>query len=164
MPPPDLVPGTLSDDAARSAGGVVELLDVLWERARESTPAPASASQLRLMYVVDRSGAMRMRALCARLATAPPSVTRMCDRLQAIGFLERLPCPDSGREVTLRLTPAGQAHMRHIREEREEMLHDAINGMSHADRRALAKGLAGLHARLTTTADERGGPGGVSAA
>lgn len=164
MTPPDLVPGTVSHDAARSVGDVVELLDVLWQRTRESAPAPASASQLRLMYVVDRAGALRMRALCERLATAPPSVTRMCDRLQAIGFLERLPCPDSGREVTLRLTAAGQAHIRRIREEREDMLHLAITSMSHADRRALAKGLAGLHTQLAVTADGHTGPGGVSAA
>ncbi|MFI6467943.1 MarR family winged helix-turn-helix transcriptional regulator [Streptomyces sp. NPDC050528] len=154
MSAPDSAPRRFSREATQSAGAIVELLDVMWARARESaTTAPASTTQLRLMYLVDREGGIRMRALCKLLATAPPSVSRLCDRLQAIGFLERLPCPDSGREVTLRLTPAGRTHLLRIREQRENMLHRAISAMPQAERRALAKGLAGLHTQLGATAD-----------
>jgi len=148
-------PGTFSREAARFASGITELLDVLRERAGESPAgAAASASQLRLMYIVDREGATRMRTLCKRLGTTPPAVSRQCDRLQAVGFLERLPSPDSGREVTLRLTPAGRTHLARVREQRENILHHAVDALSPADRRALAKGLAGLHDQLTTTADD----------
>lgn len=86
----------------RGGGRITELLDVLWESARNSTArvaAPGSTSQLRLMYLMDREGGIRMRTVCHLLAASPPSVSRMCDRLQAIGFIERMPCPDSGREV-----------------------------------------------------------------
>ncbi|MFB8104509.1 MULTISPECIES: MarR family winged helix-turn-helix transcriptional regulator [Streptomyces] len=141
---------------AASAGSITELLDVLWESARNATAreaAPGSTSQLRLMYVIDREGSVRMRTVCRLLAAAPPSVSRMCDRLQAIGFLERAPCPDSGREVMLRLTAEGQRHLRRIRERRDTMLHEAIAGMPPAERRALASGLAELESRLTATRD-----------
>ncbi|MEU6002817.1 MULTISPECIES: MarR family transcriptional regulator [unclassified Streptomyces] len=155
MPASESTSRRFSHEATRSASNIVELLDVMWEHARESTTtAPASTSQLRLMYLVDRDEGIRMRTLCKRLATAPPSVTRMCDRLQAIGFLERLPSPASGREVTLRLTPEGKVHLQRIREQREKTLHHAINALTPADRRALAKGLAGLHTQLTADADE----------
>ncbi|MDI5961263.1 MarR family winged helix-turn-helix transcriptional regulator [Streptomyces sp. SL13] len=165
MPAPDLVPGGFSHQATQSASGIIELLHVMGERARESAgTAPASASQLRLMYIVDRDEGIRMRTLCRRLGTAPPSVSRLCDRLQAIGFLERLPSPDSGREVTLRLTTAGRAHLERIREQRESVLQHAIDAMPPAERRALAIGLAGLHGQLSTTADDHGTPGTVSAA
>jgi DNA-binding MarR family transcriptional regulator len=157
MPAPDFASRDLSHEATRSAGDITELLDVMWERARQATAtatAPASTSQLRLMYLVDRAGpedGIRMRAACKQLGAAAPSVSRLCDRLQAIGFLERRPCPDSGREVVLRLTGAGRTHLRRIREQRETMLHQAIDAMPHGERHALAVGLAGLHSKLTAT-------------
>lgn len=159
MPAPDFAAHRVTHDAAQTANGIVELLDVMWESARETAnPAPASASQLRLMYVVERFEGIRMHALCKQLATTPPSVSRMCDRLQALGFLERLPCADSGREVALQLTSAGQSHLRRIREQRENMLHQAINAMPESDRRALSQGLAGLHLQLTHDTDARAEP------
>ncbi|WP_405776252.1 MarR family winged helix-turn-helix transcriptional regulator [Streptomyces sp. NBC_00859] len=165
MPTSNVSSGEFSREATQSASGIVELLDVMWEQARESTTtAPASTSQLRLMYLVDLDEGIRMRTLCKRLAAAPPSVSRLCDRLQAIGFLQRLPCPDSGREVVLRLTTEGKAHLRRIREERENMLHQAINALPRTDRRALARGLAALRTRLAVNTDEDSRPGVVSAA
>lgn len=165
MPAPDLPQGTFSREATRFAGSVTELLDVLWARAKESSAGTAtSASQLRLMYIVERAEAIRMRTLCRRLGTTPPSVSRQCDRLQAMGFLERLPSPDSGREITLRLTGAGTTHLRHVREQRENVLRHAIDAMPPAEQRALAKGLAGLHDQLTGAAAEPGRPDTASAA
>ncbi|WP_328491828.1 MarR family transcriptional regulator [Streptomyces sp. NBC_00414] len=163
----DFASRRFSREAARSAGGITELLDVMWEKARQATAtstAPASPSQLRLMYLVEAEEGVRMRVVCEQLGAAPPSVSRLCDRLQAIGFLERLPCPDSGREVVLRLTSAGRTHLRRIREQRETMLHQAIDAMPDAERRALAEGLAGLHARLTAADGEGGKPGSASVA
>ncbi|CAM5298173.1 MarR family transcriptional regulator [Streptomyces spiroverticillatus] len=158
----------LTDQAACSASTIAELLDVMWERAREATAgatAPMSTSQLRLMYVVDRQDGFRMRAVCHQLASSPPNVTRMCDRLQAVGFLERLPSPDSGREITLRLSPAGKSHLHRIRQQRESMLHEAITHMPAGERRALARGLASLATQLTTTdGDQPGIPAATSAA
>ncbi|MFF3485791.1 MarR family winged helix-turn-helix transcriptional regulator [Streptomyces sp. NPDC002701] len=170
MPPPDPASHDFSHEAARTAGGITELLDVMWERARQATAtatSPASLSQLRLMYLVDRADraeGLRMRTVCEQLGAAPPSVSRLCDRLQAIGFLERLPCPDSGREVVLRLTTAGRTHLQRIREQRETMLHHAIDAMPLTERRALAKGLAGLHAQLTTSTGAHRDAGSSSAA
>ncbi|MEV6565688.1 MarR family winged helix-turn-helix transcriptional regulator [Streptomyces kronopolitis] len=157
MTAPDPAPRETWHEATRSASSITELLDVMWEHARHSiteTTAPSSTSQLRLMYVVDSKGGMRMRTVCQRLASAPPTVTRMCDRLQAIGFLERLPCPDDGREVILHLTPTGKEHLQRIREQRDTMLHRAINSMSPTERRALATGLAGLQTQLNTAHDK----------
>ncbi|MFF3694061.1 MarR family winged helix-turn-helix transcriptional regulator [Streptomyces sp. NPDC002221] len=153
MTAPDATPSSLCTDATEAASTITELLDVLWERANAATApgtAPASASQLRLMYVVDGQDGIRMRTVCSVLGSSPPSVSRMCDRLQAIGYLERLPCPDSGREITLRLSPAGKRHLQRIRAQRETMLHEAIHHMPAAQRRALARGLTELATQLTS--------------
>ncbi|MFF3176934.1 MarR family winged helix-turn-helix transcriptional regulator [Streptomyces sp. NPDC057900] len=157
MTAPDAAPSRIWQEATDSASSIVELLDVMWDHARNATvgmTAPGSTSQLRLMYVVDREDGIRMRTVCQRLASAPPTVTRMCDRLQAIGFLERLPSPDNGREIVLCLTAAGKEHLQRIREQRDSMLHQAINNMSTIDRRALAAGLGGLRTQLDAAQGE----------
>ncbi|MFD3808505.1 MarR family winged helix-turn-helix transcriptional regulator [Streptomyces sp. NPDC058619] len=79
-----------------------------------------------------------MRALAQLLGAAGASMTRLCDRLEAAGFLRRHPCPGDGREVTLRLTPAGEKHLAEIRETRERRLALALGAMSADSRRALA--------------------------
>ncbi|MFD5932539.1 MarR family winged helix-turn-helix transcriptional regulator [Streptomyces sp. NPDC060333] len=153
MPVPATDAHSIGHDEARSVGDIVELLDVIWENARQGTAAaPASASQLRLMYLVDRRPGIRMRALADLLGAAAPSVTRLCDRLEALAFIERHPCPDSGREITLRLTPAGQAHLARIRESREQTLSQALASMTSDNRRALATGLAALNLGITAAA------------
>ncbi|MET9605971.1 MarR family transcriptional regulator [Streptomyces sp. NPDC006512] len=151
MPAPAPRPHSTGHDAARSVGDIVEFLDVIWENARQaSAAAPASASQLRLMYLVDRQPGIRMRTLSQLLGAAAPSVTRLCDRLEATGFLKRHPCPHSGRELTLRLTPAGETHLARIRETREQTLSHALDSMTSDSRRALSTGLAALYLGLTT--------------
>ena len=168
MTAPDAAPDGTCHEAIRSAGSITELLDVLWEHARNATDGgttPTSTSQLRLMYLADRANGIRMRTVCQLLASAPSTVTRMCDRLQAIGFLERLPCPGSGREIILRLTPAGTRHLLRIREQRDSALHRAISNMPSAERHALATGLAALRAELSTAhGDEDATPAAHSAA
>ncbi|MFD3542243.1 MarR family winged helix-turn-helix transcriptional regulator [Streptomyces sp. NPDC058662] len=150
MPAPAPGPRGIDNDAARSVNDIVELLDVVWENARQSAAVgAASPAQLRLMYLVDRQPGLRMRALAHLLGAAAPSVTRLCDRLEAIGFLTRHSCAHSGREVTLRLTPAGETHLAQIRENRARALAHAFEAMTSDGRRALATGLAALSVGLT---------------
>ncbi|MFD6425004.1 MarR family winged helix-turn-helix transcriptional regulator [Streptomyces sp. NPDC060198] len=138
-----------SHDVASAAGDIVELLDVLWERTRDRDwAAPASLAQLRLMYAVDRENGIRMRALGAVLNVSAPSLSRLCDRLQSVGFVERRPSPDSGREVTLNLTAEGHAHLAEVRRKRGEVLTGAIDRMPAGQRAELAQGLTGLRAAL----------------
>ncbi|WP_328552380.1 MarR family winged helix-turn-helix transcriptional regulator [Streptomyces sp. NBC_00358] len=140
--------------AARQVQGIVELLDILWEQARSQTPPPyIPASQLRVMCIVDREDGIRMRDLTQLLGAAPPSVSRLIDRLQALGFVERRACPDSRREVLLSITPAGHNQLARIRELRDQLLHQAIAAVPSPQRTALTEGLTSLqHALLSQPA------------
>ncbi|MET9361698.1 MarR family transcriptional regulator [Streptomyces sp. NPDC006632] len=150
MPHRDIDSQRTAREQAHAASEVVGLLDLLWQQARDTvTTTSVSTPQLRLMYLVERNDGIRMRALGKLLHTAPPSVSRLCDRLQMAGFLERLPSPDSRREVTLRLTAVGKRHLEQIRNEREATLALAIEAMPQEDRRALATGLAALQSAIT---------------
>ncbi|MCX5401281.1 MarR family winged helix-turn-helix transcriptional regulator [Streptomyces sp. NBC_00102] len=149
MPPEAEATPPGSHDVASAAGDIVELLDVLWERTRDrGWAAPASLAQLRLMYAVDRQDGIRMRVLGAVLNVSAPSLSRLCDRLQSAGFVERRPSPDSGREVTLSLTTEGHAHLAEVRRKRDEVLTGAIDSMPAVQRAELAQGLDGLRAAL----------------
>lgn len=136
-------------DAARQARSIAELFDVLWEQDRNEGPPPyIPVSQLRVMNIVDREDGIRMRALTRLLGAARPSVCRLVDRLQALGFVERRPCPDSRREVLLTLTGAGSRHLTRLRERREQLLLQALDTMPVPQRTAMTEGLARLQSAL----------------
>ncbi|MEU9098422.1 MarR family winged helix-turn-helix transcriptional regulator [Streptomyces sp. NPDC048361] len=157
MPHRDIDSQRAVHEQAHAASEVVGLLDLLWQQARDTvTTTSLSTPQLRLMYLVERNDGIRMRALGKLLHTAPPSVSRLCDRLQVAGFLERLPSPDSRREVTLRLTAGGKRHLEQIRNEREATLTLAIEAMPHEDAAPWPRGSP--HCRTPSRPPGRVGP------
>ncbi|MFE3518534.1 MarR family winged helix-turn-helix transcriptional regulator [Streptomyces sp. NPDC059166] len=135
-------PDHRSREAAREGSEFVELLEVLWEQGREAVPTgPVSPSQLRVLYTLDREEGINLRMLAEALGSASPSVSRLCDRLQATGLVERTPSPVSRRELELRLTSHGKAYLVDLRMRREEVLMSTIDAMPAKARRALLEGL-----------------------
>ncbi|MFB7406981.1 MULTISPECIES: MarR family winged helix-turn-helix transcriptional regulator [unclassified Streptomyces] len=144
--------------AAEAARELIELLEVLWERGRDMVSAtPVSASQLRVLYSLDREEGISLRTLGDLLGSAPPSVSRMCDRLEALGFVQRLPSPVSRRQLELHLTVQGKAYLLELRAQREQALLAVIADMSPRSRKALLRGLTGFHEAL-----EQRGPTGAA--
>ncbi|MER5897153.1 MarR family transcriptional regulator [Streptomyces sp. NPDC001876] len=122
---------------------VLELLENAWEQHRDIlSTAPVSAAQIRVMYLIEREPGINLSTLRRHLAVGAPSATRLCDRLQAAGFLRRTPRPEDRRETRLELTDAGTAHLREIRRRRERALRLAMSRMTPDTRDALATGLA----------------------
>ncbi|MDJ0380452.1 MarR family transcriptional regulator [Streptomyces sp. G-G2] len=131
--------------AAVEIGQVLELLEVAWERGRSMLDtAPLTAAQTRVLYIIEREPGLNLSSLGRRLSAAAPSVTRLCDRLQAVGFLHRSPHPHNGRETRLELTDAGTAHLRGVRLRREQALRRALSRMPTDAQHALASGLSAL--------------------
>jgi DNA-binding MarR family transcriptional regulator len=150
------------DAAARAAREVIELLEVLWNRGRDMTsPAPVSSSQLRVLYILERDQPINLRTLGEVLGSAPSSVSRMCDRLDALGFIERSPSSASRRELELRLSSRGDSYLKDLRERREAALLDVISAMPPAERAALATGLSSFRLAVADTA-QRAGAGGAA--
>ncbi|MEU4955081.1 MarR family winged helix-turn-helix transcriptional regulator [Streptomyces lavendulae] len=122
---------------------LIELLEVVWERGRDTASAPpVSSAQARVLFLVEANGRLNLRDLGRLLEAAPPSVTRLCDRLEAVGFLERHPGADDRREVLLRLTSSGRTYLERLRVRRQDALAEAMATMPEASRAALATGLA----------------------
>ncbi|MEU2080633.1 MarR family transcriptional regulator [Streptomyces albus] len=145
-----------SHEAAGTAGEVIELLEVLWEHGRDAvSTSPVSSSQLRVLYCLDRDEGMNLRTLGELLGSAPSSVSRLCDRLQALGFLERLPSPVSRRELELHLTHRGRKYLRDLRLRREEALTATLAAMPPRARSVLYEGLRAFRDATEDTAPVR---------
>ncbi|MFI9345782.1 MarR family transcriptional regulator [Streptomyces sp. NPDC052773] len=115
-----------------------ELLEVLWGRA---STAPASASQLRVLLMLEHHEGINLGTLADSLASTPPSTSRLCDRLQAAGFVDRVVGPTDRREVRLRLSTRGRAFLADLRARRQKELQAVLAHMPAAKRVALLEGL-----------------------
>ncbi|MFE0800623.1 MarR family transcriptional regulator [Streptomyces sp. NPDC058812] len=126
------------DEVARVTSTAAELLEVLWGRA---STAPASASQLRVLLILEHHEGINLRTLADSLASTPPSTSRLCDRLQATGFVDRIVSPSDRREVRLRLSDRGRAFLDDLRRRRQRELQAVLDVMPAAKRAALLEGL-----------------------
>ncbi|WP_128376185.1 MarR family transcriptional regulator [Streptomyces cavernae] len=115
-----------------------ELLEVLWGRA---STAPVSASQLRVLFILEHNDGVNLRTLADALGSTPPSTSRLCDRLQAVGFVDRRPGVVSRRELRLHLSRRGRAFLAELRARRERALQSVLEQMPTAQRSALLEGL-----------------------
>ncbi|SFJ38764.1 MarR family transcriptional regulator [Amycolatopsis regifaucium] len=130
-----------TETVAAAVAETAELLEIMFERAREASPRPLSTSQVRAVVALDHHDGLNLRALAELLGSTPPLVSRLCDRLEAVGFLERLPSSRSRRELMLRLSDRGKTYLRNLRDRRRESLQAALVKMSPEARAALATGL-----------------------
>jgi DNA-binding MarR family transcriptional regulator len=126
------------DIAARVTSTAAGLLEVLWGRVPN---AAASASQLRVLLILEHHEGINLRTLADFLASTPPSTSRLCDRLQAAGFVEREVSPANRREVRLHLNNRGRAILADLRARRQAALQAVLERMPAAKRDALVQGL-----------------------
>jgi DNA-binding MarR family transcriptional regulator len=126
------------DEVARVTTTAVELLEVVWGRA---STAPTSASQLRVLHILEHHDGINLRTLAESLASTPPSTSRLCDRLHAAGFVERVTSPADRREVRLHLSSRGRAFLADLRARRERELRRVLADMPAGKRVALLEGL-----------------------
>ncbi|MFE1442348.1 MarR family winged helix-turn-helix transcriptional regulator [Streptomyces sp. NPDC058739] len=139
----------------------VELLEVVWGRA---STAPTSASQLRVLHILEHHDGINLRTLAESLASTPPSTSRLCDRLVAAGFVERVVSAADRREVRLHLSSRGHTFLDDLRTRREQELHKVLADMPAGKRTALLEGLESFCATASTQIhDESADPGSRTA-
>lgn len=131
----------------------VELLETLWmRRPGAASISTLSSPQLRALYVLERQDGINLRRLSTEVGAAPSSVSRLCDRLEALGFMRRTSSPVSRRELELQLTSHGGSHLEQLRGAREEQLSAIMAGMTPSARTALVQGLEGFGRALAAAA------------
>ncbi|MFF1838147.1 MarR family winged helix-turn-helix transcriptional regulator [Streptomyces sp. NPDC058231] len=135
-----------------------ELLEVLWSRGQEAAVA-FSPSQLRALLVIEQQEGSNLRSLGEALGSRAPSVSRLCDRLEAMGMVRREPSATSRREVELRLTQHGRTLLEEYRSIRTREFAAVLGRMPQAAVAALAEGLAAFNTAAAERIGADGGPG-----
>ncbi len=132
---PREVPGPLVAAIEEAAS----FLAAIWNR--ETAELPASAAQLHVLLIVERHRDINLSGLAEQLGALVSSASRLCDRLEAAGFLHRVP-GSSRRGIMLRLSPEGRDLLDRLRRQRREDLSRVLARMPPAARTALATGLS----------------------
>ncbi|MFJ3877072.1 MarR family winged helix-turn-helix transcriptional regulator [Streptomyces sp. NPDC090077] len=140
MPRPG--PSGAHEDPAAVLASAAELLAVLYARGQDEVAPAVSPSQLRALLAVEGAEGANLRTLGDVLGSRPPSVTRLCDRLEAMGLLVRSPHPSRRREVEVRLTPPGRALLAERRAVQVRELSAVLGRMAPEAVDALVAGLA----------------------
>ena len=106
-----------------------------------------SLPQFRLLLALDGLGRVPSSKLAARLGLAASAITRMVDRLQQTGLVQRGTDPRSRSIVTVELTASGRHLVASVLDRRHERLAGVLDRMSpphHAAAVRAAREFAGL--------------------
>jgi DNA-binding MarR family transcriptional regulator len=96
-----------------------------------------SAAQYVIISVLARRGVDSAAQLCKDLSYDPGAMTRMIDRLEAKGLIQRHRCPEDRRLVNLELTASGLAALPKLRACSVRVLNHFLRGFSQAEARQL---------------------------
>lgn len=105
--------------------------------------------QWRVLSVLRRYEGINQGGLAELLEVEPITVCRMVDRLQEAELVERRPDPLDRRSWLLFLTPKAQDLLGLLRPLAEEMLDEALEGVSETDRATLVNSLDRMRRNLS---------------
>jgi DNA-binding MarR family transcriptional regulator len=129
-------------DAARELNsGSIHLLRGLRAVDRGAGLTPARLSALSVLVF---GGPRSLGRLAHDEDVAGPTMTRIVDGLVALGLAVREPHPDSARSVRIRATDEGELLMRQAAEARFDIIVDALEALTAADRTALVQAAPAL--------------------
>jgi DNA-binding MarR family transcriptional regulator len=101
-------------------------------------------SWFELLWAVRRSptGRPRMSDLAEWLTLSRGGITKLVDRLEGAGYIERVSCVDDRRSLQAELTPAGQRIVEEMREVYEAELERYVGGVSAKEATLISETLA----------------------
>ncbi|MFI5683162.1 MarR family winged helix-turn-helix transcriptional regulator [Streptomyces sp. NPDC051636] len=152
-------PGDGPEAVAVEIADAVENLATLWSLAAQDAALRLSLHQLRALRTLEAAPGVNLTALAERLDIGLPTASRLCDRLEAAGLLERALHPHKRREVQLRLTTHGRRVLGDVAAHRRQALAAALAAMRPAERSALRRGLRAFLATRPTGLPGQDGPG-----
>lgn len=101
---------------------------------------------------------LRMGELSARILTTGGNVTWLVAALGRERLVSRRVDPSDRRATIVRLTAAGRRHFRSMARSHERLIERTFEGLTHADRRALARALGVLKHSTPAIRSDGGSP------
>jgi len=131
-----------SDDAANDDAAAATERLLLASRALVAIAARSIAAaeeqvtitQFRVLVVLSTRDPITSAALSELLGTAPSSVTRLCDRLEARGMIDRVPDPSDRRNRLVGLTKRGRRVVDDVTKARRRDIHRVVETLTDRQR------------------------------
>jgi len=95
----------------------------------------------------------RVTELGSLVLVRPPSISGVVDRLERVGWVEKLPSAGDQRSRHVRLTEAGRARVRRVLEDHAEWVASLAAGLAKVEQARLLHLLHKLNARLGSMTD-----------
>ncbi|MFH9677111.1 MarR family winged helix-turn-helix transcriptional regulator [Streptomyces sp. NPDC017405] len=134
---PDGDPWSLALEISDAVDGLADL----WSVASQRASLRLSPHQLRALRILESEPGLNLTALAEGMEIAMPTASRLCDRLEAAGLLERVLHPHKRREVQLNLTGHGRQVLAEVTSRRSDALAEVLAAMAPAERAALSRGM-----------------------
>jgi DNA-binding MarR family transcriptional regulator len=99
--------------------------------------SPVSLSQLSALATLGKEGPMTPGALAFRERVRPPSMTRVIASLCELGFVDRCPHPDDGRQVLVSVSEKGSELLEVERRASREWLQQRLAELEPDQRKTL---------------------------
>lgn len=131
-------------DLARQVLDVVENLVPLWFSAVEDVTPRLSPRQVLALRAVRHRPELNLTTLAEQLGVGLPTASRLCDRLEAAGLLQRSVRLDDRREVRLVVTARGRGFLADVTERLSMRLTDALGALPPAERARVEQALRAL--------------------
>jgi DNA-binding MarR family transcriptional regulator len=107
-------------------------------------------SQWQVLAYLERNEGIQQGALAELLELEPITLGRIVDKLQALGFVERLPHPTDRRIWLLRLTDKAKPKLAALKVLGDRTRSEALQTISEADHERLIKLLTTLKSNLAS--------------
>jgi DNA-binding MarR family transcriptional regulator len=160
---PRNAPATSGPSTSTPSTSTVRLAAETWEslfraqvavmRRLQSGPAfrNLAVNEYDVLFTLSRcpSGWLRLNELNDNVLLSQSSLSRLVDRLEKRGLVERMPAPDDGRGVLLRLTEEGAALQKDIGREHVRDIAELVGpALTAAEQRELLRLTEKLRASL----------------
>lgn len=110
-------------------------------RSLSASPVEVTLTQHRVLVLLAASGGQTVGALAATLDVNQSNASRLVDRLDRLGLVDRQPSAADGRAVLVTLRPEGRAVLDAVTASRREALAELLENLTLTERRAAARGL-----------------------
>lgn len=127
---------------------MTQVLGRLGRSIRRNDPSGRGHAFAIALVTVETHGPITIGDLASIEGVTAPTMTRIVDRLEVAGFVERVTDPTDGRVRRVSITPAGSAHLAAVRQERSDWLRGRLAMLTSDQRTDIERALGAFEAML----------------
>jgi DNA-binding MarR family transcriptional regulator len=122
---------------------------------RQQSDSGLSPTLVAALATIARRGPLTLGALAEIERVAPPTITKVVDKLAEAGLAQRQSDQNDRRVVRVEVTPDGQAMLHEVRARKDAWLATRLAELSETDLALIGAALPVLESLIAASADER---------